>query len=201
MPRGSFVSSYPRLSDETGLTINETRTALKHLLSTGEITVKAHAKYSVFTVKNYCNYQDINSQITDSSQPDNSQGTDNAQSINSLLTTIEEKKEKEEGKKGRKEEGKYKEKNLKKEIFPDDLELNQTFLDFVAMRKEIKAPMTDRAIDMAVKKLNDLSGNDAEIAKKILEQSIISSWKGLFPLKNQDRQVAGKNFEDMWRDA
>jgi hypothetical protein len=103
IPRGSFVSSYPKLSDDLGLTVNEIRTALKHLQSTGEITVKTHSKFSVFTVKNYCSYQDINSQVTDNSQADNSQSTVKAQSINSQLTTIEEgkKERREKGKKGR----------------------------------------------------------------------------------------------------
>lgn len=87
IPRGSFVSSYPRLADECGLTVNEVRTALKHLISTGEITVKAHAKYSVFTVVKYNDYQEVNSQSTDKSH-----------SINRRLTTIEE------GKKERREE-------------------------------------------------------------------------------------------------
>lgn len=82
IPRGSFVSSYPKLANECDLTVNELRTALKHLIATGEITVKPQPKYSVFTVNNYCQYQEINSQTTDKSQ-----------SINSLLTTIEEKKE------------------------------------------------------------------------------------------------------------
>lgn len=81
VPRGSFVSSYPRLAEECDLTINELRTALRHLIETEEITVKVHSKYSVFTVNNYCQYQSINSQ-----------STVNPQSINSLLTTIEERK-------------------------------------------------------------------------------------------------------------
>jgi len=86
VPRGSFVSSYPHLAEECSMTINELRTSLKHLKSTGEITVKTNNKYSIFTVNNYCKYQDINSQV-------DGRGTGNAHSINSLLTTIEEKKE------------------------------------------------------------------------------------------------------------
>lgn len=50
--RGSFPSSISKLASETGLTDNEIRNALKHLKSTGEITSKAHSKYSVFTIKN-----------------------------------------------------------------------------------------------------------------------------------------------------
>lgn len=86
VPRGSFVSSYPHLAEECGLTINELRSALKHLKSTGEVTVRTNNKYSIFTVNNYCKYQDDNRQ-------DDSQSTGGAQSINSLLTTIKEKKE------------------------------------------------------------------------------------------------------------
>ena len=109
VPRGSFISSYPRLCEECDLTINELRTALKHLTSTGEITVKTQSKYSVFTVNNYSLYQDINSQTTVNQQSDTSQCTDKAHSINSLLTTIEEgKKEKreelEEEKEGKKKD-------------------------------------------------------------------------------------------------
>lgn len=90
--RGSFVSSYSKLSNECGLTVNEIRTAIKHLTLTGEITVRAHAKYSVFTINNYDEYQSINTQ-------EHSQSTSNAHSINKRLTTIEEKKEEKEGKK------------------------------------------------------------------------------------------------------
>lgn len=81
IPRGSFVSSYSKLAEECSLTINEVRTAVKHLISTGEITSKPHAKFSVFTVKNYDSYQEVNKQITSSSQ-----------AINKQLTTIEEGK-------------------------------------------------------------------------------------------------------------
>ena len=71
--------------------------------------------------------------------------------------------------------------------FPNDENLNKVFADYVAMRKQIKAPMTDRAIDLAIKKLNELSNGDNETAIKILEQSIMNSWKGLFELKESTK--------------
>lgn len=195
VPRGSFVSSYPRLSSECGLTINEVRTAIKHLISTGEITVNAHAKYSVFTINNYCQYQDINSQTTDNAQSDNTQLTGNAHSINSLLTTIEEgKKEKKE----RREEGKKKEvpKGTKKKeplvYYPNDEKLNNAFDDFVQMRKLMKKPMTDRAITLMINKLEKLSklpfsdAMDNDLAIKILERSIEKSWLDIYPLKEEN---------------
>ena len=59
VPRGSFVSSIDKLSEETVLTKREIRTAISHLKSTGEVTVKTTHKYSVFTVQNYNLYQTL----------------------------------------------------------------------------------------------------------------------------------------------
>lgn len=99
IPRGSFVSSFPQMAEQTDLSVQNVRTAVKHLKLTGELTVKSYSKFSIFTVVNYCLYQDDN-------KVDNSQLTGNQQSANSQLTTIEE------GKKGRKKENISREGNL-----------------------------------------------------------------------------------------
>lgn len=57
--RGAFVSSIGTLVDETGLTCDEVRTAIKHLINTGEITKQSTNKYTVFTVVNYDLYQNV----------------------------------------------------------------------------------------------------------------------------------------------
>ena len=90
IPRGSFVSSLPKLAEETELTIRELRTAISHLKSTGEVTCKSYSKYTVFTVNNYCLYQ------TNDTQND-SQVTVKRHSNDILTTTIEEKKEVKKG--------------------------------------------------------------------------------------------------------
>ena len=86
IPRGSFVSSLPKLAEETALTIREVRTAISHLKTTGEVTCKNYARHTVFTVNNYCSYQ------TSDTQTD-SQATGKRHSNDMLTTTIEEKKE------------------------------------------------------------------------------------------------------------
>ena len=68
--------------------------------------------------------------------------------------------------------------------YPNDDKLNDAFSDYVAMRKKLKKPMTDKAVDLAIKKLEALSDGDNDVAIKILEQSIMNSWQGLFPLKD-----------------
>ena len=176
VPRGSFVSSIGKLASETGLTEREIRTAILHLKTTGEVTSKTTNKFTVFSVVKYDLYQASDKQNV-------RQEPSKRHSNDIQTTTIEEKKERKKG---------NKEKNTKKEFFPDDEKLNQAFADFVDMRKQIKAPMTDRAIGMAIKKLTELSGGNSDTAVKILEQSIMNSWKGLFPIKDL-RLPAKKN--------
>ena len=71
--------------------------------------------------------------------------------------------------------------------YPTDDLLNQTFTDYVEMRKKLKSPMTERAIQLAMSNLEKLSGGDNDTAVQILEQSIMNSWKGLFALKDDKR--------------
>ena len=73
--------------------------------------------------------------------------------------------------------------------YPNDELLDNTFKDYVKMRKAIKAPMTDRAITLAMNKLEELSGGDTALAVEIINQSILNSWKGLFPLKQERQQT------------
>ena len=80
--RGSFVTSVKRLSEELDLTSDEIKTALKHLIQTGEITKQTTNKYTVITVSNYDSYQEITKQIPN-----------NSQTIAKPLPTIEEEKE------------------------------------------------------------------------------------------------------------
>lgn len=66
-------------------------------------------------------------------------------------------------------------------------ELKETFLEFIKMRKTIKAPMTAKALDLAIKKAEKLGEGDPDKMKAVIEQSILNSWKGLFALKEPDR--------------
>lgn len=83
--RGSFASSYQSLSSETGLSVQNIRTSIRKLKSTGEITVTKYSKFTVFTVNNYCEYQKPN-------KVSNAELTGNQQETNSQVTTIEEDK-------------------------------------------------------------------------------------------------------------
>lgn len=78
--RGSFVTSYSKISAETGLSVQNVRTSLKKLKSTREITYETSPKGTVIIVQNYNKYQDYN-------KHSNNRLTNNQQTTNKQLTT------------------------------------------------------------------------------------------------------------------
>jgi biotin operon repressor len=60
--RGSFVTSLNTLVEETHLSVQNIRTSIDKLKSTGELTSKSHSKYRIVTVNNYHLYQETNKQ-------------------------------------------------------------------------------------------------------------------------------------------
>ncbi|MEE0837691.1 MAG: hypothetical protein ACLUNP_09420 [Ruminococcus sp.] len=80
--RGQRVASYQSLAAETQMSVQNVRTALNHLISTGEVTRQSTSKYTVFTIVNYNMYQDnqqtnqqtANKQLTNNQQTANNNG-------------------------------------------------------------------------------------------------------------------------------
>ncbi len=87
IPRGGFVSSIIKIAEETSLSIQEVRTAIKHLKETNEITSNPTSKYTVFIINNYDLFQSVD--IQNNNQATNEQHSNNIQS-----TTEEEIKKK-----------------------------------------------------------------------------------------------------------
>ena len=58
--RGQFIASLETIGRESGLSIQNTRTAIKHLISTQELTQSKVGKYRIFTVVKYDYYQQGN---------------------------------------------------------------------------------------------------------------------------------------------
>ena len=116
IPRGSFVTSYQSLAEETGLTVMNVRTAIKHLKLTQEITVSQHSKFSVITVKNYDAYQTANKVA-------NNQLTGNQQATNRQLTTIEEGKQERKDEENKSPKGDYESRTPESSIYATIREL------------------------------------------------------------------------------
>lgn len=91
VPAGSFVAGYSALAEQTGMSMQNVRTAVKHLESTGEISRKVTNKFSVISVTKWDTYKIQNS-------APNNQLTNNQQTTNKQLTPSKE------GKKARRKE-------------------------------------------------------------------------------------------------
>jgi hypothetical protein len=82
--------------------------------------------------------------------------------------------------------------------YTSNIELRNTLKEFLKMRKTIKKPMTDRAMNLLINKLDKLGSNDYEKIG-ILNQSIFNSWQGIFELKNKDiKPVGQKSIKEMF---
>ena len=77
------------------------------------------------------------------------------------------------------------------EGYTDNEELRAALRDYLQMRTAIRKPITNRALELAFKKLDELARTDWEKVD-IINQSVMNSWQGLFPLKGNG---AGRNIQ------
>lgn len=74
----------------------------------------------------------------------------------------------------------------------EDEELKNLYYEYIKMRKLIKAPLTDRALRMLIDKVCALEPENIARQKQLLENSIVNSWKSVYPLKGtDDRKMTG----------
>lgn len=86
LPKGTFPTSTKSLSEKTGLSVQQTKTCLKKLQLTNEITIKSTNKYSLITINKWDEYQGVDDEVT--SKPTNKtsekQQTKNPQPNNTI---------------------------------------------------------------------------------------------------------------------
>ena len=80
------------------------------------------------------------------------------------------------------EETKNKTKNIYSATYYQNEELNNIFIEYLVIRKKLKAINSDRAIKML---LNKLSRFDDQTKYAMIEQSIVHSWKDIYELKEK----------------
>ena len=190
--RGQKLTSIEHLADDVGLTIQQTRTALKKLKSTHEITIKTTNKNTLITVEKFNNYQfEIDEDNKQNNKQLNNSVTNNQQTNNKQITT--NKNEKNDNNDNIK-----KEKNKKRKTFEEVLaenncseELESSIRDFIDMRKTIKKPMTSKALELLFKNLEKLTNLEEEKIA-ILNQSIERGWQTVYPLKTNNMRNSSK---------
>lgn len=190
--RGQKLTSIEHLADDVGLTIQQTRTALKKLKSTHEITIKTTNKNTLITIEKFNNYQfEIDEDNKQNNKQFNNLITNNQQTNNKQITT--NKNEKNDNNDNIK-----KEKNKKRKTFEEVLaenncseELESSIRDFIDMRKTIKKPMTSKALELLFRNLEKLTNLEEEKIA-ILNQSIEHGWQTVYPLKTNNMRNSSK---------
>lgn len=166
--RGSFITSELKLMQRWGWSKTKVRAFLSQLQNDEMLVKKTDHKKTTLTIANYSVYQDI--ETTEEPKKDR------------------KKTDKRPIKDTNNKETRITSNNIK--TYSDNPDLNQAILDFIEFRKskQMKSPLTEHGIDLLVKKLSSLSP-DIKMQIAILNQSIERSWRGIFPLKEDLRQI------------
>lgn len=70
-----------------------------------------------------------------------------------------------------------------------DIELKALLIDYIEMRNNINAPISNRGLSMLINRLTRLSNFDRELQKEMLEAAIINNWKSVYLPKEEDSSL------------
>ena len=163
--RGQCGWSETKLSERWKWSRGKVRRFLSELEIDQRISRETNTRTTIVTICNYEIYQNHGTagDTTDST-------TDGHQTVQQTDTNK------------KKEEERKKEKNKESPTpYPEWLPV-ELFLAFKEMRKGKRKHLTEKAEQLAIEKLDNLR-KEGHSPKAVLEQSILHSWDGLFPIK------------------
>lgn len=70
---------------------------------------------------------------------------------------------------------------INNKIYYNNKELNDLFLEYLELRTKLKCKNTERAINLL---LNELNKYDDQVKIQMINNSIMNSWKSVYPIKN-----------------
>lgn len=191
--RGQFIRTLENISRETGLSIQNIRTAVKHLISTQELTQSRHGKYRIFTVVKYDYYQTPNTES-------NNELTRNQHESNTKVTQSKEDK------KIRSKEVKN---NNKPPLSPfgemiEESEISELlknklneWLKYKAEKKQSYKTTGFKTLLNQVKAAEEKAG--AEAVAECFDNSMKNSWQGVFFDKLKPKEQTSFNMEQFLR--
>lgn len=181
--RGQYLRSYRNLRNDLMYTENNAikyyslshiKKLVDKLVADGRIEKEDTELGTLFTVVNYTKYQWLqgvrednqerrkNEERTEREQNENNKNKDNKDNkVNNIYRVLDN--------------------------YTSSDDLRQALKDFLEMRKKIKKPMTERAFNMLLSKLDELAATD-EMKIKLLDQSILHNWQTVYPLKEEKQQ-------------
>jgi len=167
--RGQYLTSVRKLSERWHWDKNKTLRYLRMLEAHKMIVKESDEFRTLLTIVNYDFYQDARDTTADT----NADSTEYTNADTSVPQTKNVKNVKNENNNHIGSFGSQK--------------VDELFAEFVKMRKQMKKPMTAHAIELAIAKLEKLSGMDTETAIKIIEQTLEHSWQTFYELKTDNR--------------
>jgi len=169
--RGQVVTSIDKLSTNLKISNQQTKTAINKLQNTGEITIKATNKFSMITICNYENYQDLkllnNKQ---NNKQSTNKTTDNQQTKNLKITTTNKYNE------DNKEELNYIPENLQTNLQANKRILSERSLKFSEWFKNL-IPNTIKVTDNDLNNWRKCYDDMIEIDKRDVKEIVnICKW-------------------------
>ncbi len=166
---------FPRRKGITEDTIKKT---LAELATIGSIHLYDVEGESYFCFPNWSDHQRVQTKKSKFPEP--------VENNNPRLSTVSHREPPPESNPIQSESELESESNPKGAVFTNR-ELQEALDGFIKMRKTIKKPLTDRALEMVITKLDKLSdGVNAKDRYKIecLNQSVLHNWQGLFEVND-----------------
>lgn len=163
---GQLIITFRSAAEQCNLTMREFRTSFYHLNSTHEITHKTTHHYTLVTIANWASYQIMKEEPT---QQTTHEATNQRQTNDKPTTHIEE----------------YIKKERNNTTFvdvvngyTDDVGLQEAILGWVEMRNKKKKGFTSRALKLALKQLDKLTGNKTEL----VDHATMKGWESFYQI-------------------
>ena len=193
---GFFYSTVENIKENTTLSRKQQTRAMNTLEDKGIVTAvlkgipaKRYVRINEDAILPYLLDKFVPNGITSSSQTDEQVST--KRTINNNNNNNNKQESKKESIKERKHSG-YDE--ILATIADDNL--RDTYHEYIKMRKMIKAPMTDRALQMLINKVEQLEPGNTERQKLLLDTAILNNWKSVYPLKDNQTRSYGRTAEE-----
>lgn len=85
------------------------------------------------------------------------------------------------------------------EVIKENPELREAFVNFIKMRKVIKAQLTNRGLELAINRAYELAKGNPQKMIAVVNQSVERSWRGIFELT--ENKVEPKTHEQLAKEA
>jgi hypothetical protein len=183
--RGQVLTGLNRLSVELKLSIQQIRTAIARLVSTGEITNTSTTRYRVITICNYESYQKRDEPARQVLPQSGGHAANNPSTASKNVKNVKNEKN---------EEPPPGEREPKAEPGVQNPGFTEAFIREVwafYARNMTRPYRSHKLQDVAVRQLYDMAGGDEECAKDALRQTLANGYQGFTWYFNRNRKQGG----------